>query len=438
MDNIRRVSVNDILSARDARAAWQQAFLGKYASPLISFTMNIAGDVKHDPLIERAFSEGVRRVRREVERLGAEVLDEKKTIAFTGCEMLWAVRWDAQELKRRMCLIEDADALGRLFDLDVIAADSIHLSRRNERRCLICGAPVRACARSRAHSAQELYERAHEIILTYFRKQYICRVGEAAQRALLVEAITTPKPGLVDCENSGSHTDMNLFSFMASAAALRPYLEDCVRLGLERADYDSLQHRGRLAEDEMFRAAHANTHKGAIFSLGILCYALGFCGEGAPLSDMLSKAAEAGTHYLSQIPEAHRAKTGGEKQYHLYGLTGARGEAASGFRTVAETALPALEKTLSEGKSMEEACIHALLNLMAHVQDANIIRRAGMDTQAWAMKKAQKLLQSGYTRAELIRLNEAFVKKNISPGGSADLLAVAVFLHFCKEINAFS
>lgn len=412
--------------------------MSRHAVPLISFTMNIAGDIKHDSLIERAFFEGVRRVRREVDRMGAEVLEENEAIAFTGCEMLWAVRWDAQELKKRMCRIEEADALGRLFDLDVIAADGRHLSRESERRCLICSAPVRVCARSRAHSAQELYEKAHEIILTHFRERYICRVGELAQRALLYEAITTPKPGLVDCENSGSHCDMDLFSFMASAAALRPYLEDCVKLGFKHADWDNLQHRGMLAEDEMFHAAHANTHKGAIFSLGILCHAMGFCGEGAQLSDVLSTAAETGSHYLSQIPDANHAQTGGEKQYHLYGLTGARGEAASGFRTVTETALPALESMLENGKSMEEACLHALLTLMAQVQDANIIRRAGMGVQHWVMAKARELLQSDYTRSELRSLNDVFVQKNISPGGSADLLAVAVFLHFCKEREMLS
>ena len=433
MESIRRVRVSDILLARDERAERQWAFLRRHAVPLISFTMNIPGDVKHDPLIERAFFEGVRRVRREIGRMGAKVLEEKETISFTGCEMLWAVRWDALELKSRMCRIEEADALGRLFDLDVIGSDGSHLSRGSERECLICGAPVRACARSRAHSAQELYEKAREIILTHFREQFICRVGEAAQRALLIEAVTTPKPGLVDCENSGAHSDMNLFSFMASAAALRPYLQDCVRLGIEQADWGRLQHCGRLAEDEMFRAAHANTHKGAVFSLGILCYAMGACGEGARLCDLLQKAAQAGAHYLSQIPDAEHARTGGEKQYHLYGMAGARGEAASGFRTVVEAGLPALENMLGAGKTMEEACLYALISLVAQVQDANIIRRAGLEVQKWAMDEAKALLQNGCTRDGLKRLNEAFVQKNISPGGSADLLAVAVFLHLLRE-----
>ena len=82
---------------------------------------------------------------------------------------------------------------------------------------------------------------------------------------------------------------------------------------------------------------------------------------------------------------------------------------------------------------MEEACLHALLALMAQVQDSNIIRRAGPEGQRWAMEQARRLLQNGFTRHDLQQLNEAFVQRNISPGGSADLLAVTVFLYFCKE-----
>ena len=271
------------------------------------------------------------------------------------------------------------------------------------------------------------------MIRDYFNTCFAQQTGELAQKALLYEAMTTPKPGLVDRENSGSHSDMDLFSFAASACALRSFFEECVLLGIRRVSPEQLQYAGMQAEDAMFAAAKANTHKGAIFSLGILCHAAGWCGEGASMDAVLSKAAKTGSAYLGQMPPSEQAQTGGEQQYYRYGLTGARGEAASGFRTVTAIALPALESALAAGKTLEEACLHALLHLMAHVQDSNIIRRAGMETQRWAMEQAQGLLQNGYTRADLQKLNEAFVQKNISPGGSADLLAAAIFLHFCKE-----
>lgn len=415
---IVHVTVPDMLLARDLRVQKQQEMLNSHHCPLVSFTMNIAGAIKLDPAILRAFREGERMILRELARLNAVILDEAETVAPTGCEKLWAVDFDAQALKRRMCRIEESCALGRLFDIDVIASDGAHLSRPSERACLICGQPVRACARSRAHSAEELYQKAQDVIHHHFREKHVRWIGLQAQRALLYEAVTTPKPGLVDCENSGSHTDMDLFSFMDSAAVLRPYFEDCARI----ADADALQFAGMQAEDEMFLFARANTHQGAIFSLGILCHAAGQCGENADVETILRKAAEVGQIYLNRMTDHPSAHT---DQYRRYGLTGARGEAASGFRSVLEAGLPALERALKAGHSLPEAGLHALLCLMAKVHDANIIRRGGMDAQQWVMEQAQNASLS-----DLRGMNEAFVRRNLSPGGSADLLAVTYFLHF--------
>ncbi len=428
----RPVTVADMLAARDARAARQAEFRQRHASPLISFTMNIAGAIKDDAAIRRAFQEGVKRIRREIDRLGVPVLEYAGHKAFTGCEALWAVQAEAALLKTQMCRIEEADELGRLFDIDVIDAAGQHLSRKSERPCLICGGPVRACARSRAHSAQELFQRTHEIIEGHFRKQFVRHIGECAQKALLFEALTTPKPGLVDRQNNGAHLDMDLFSFAASACALRPYFEECGRIGMDGASPAQLQYAGMLAEDAMLRAAGANTHKGAIFSLGILCCALGHCGEGAALSDMLDKAGELGQYFLRQMEGARHATTGGEQQYLAYGLTGARGEAAAGFPTVTQIALPALEKALHSGCGLQEAGLYALVSLLARVQDSNVIRRAGMEGQHWLTQAAQRLLDEGFSTAALCTLDGACIARNISPGGSADLLAATYFLHFIK------
>lgn len=430
---IARVTVQDMLAARDARAARQADFLSKHGMPVVSFTMNIAGDIKVDEAILLAFREGVSRIRRELERMNAPVAEYAETTAFTGCEALWAVDADAALLKARMCQIEDHDILGRLFDIDVITADGSHLFRGNERPCLICGGPVRACARSRRHSAEELFTRAQEIIAVHFREAFIRRIGETAQKALLYEALTTPKPGLVDCRNTGAHQDMDLFSFAASASALRPYFEDCVRIGIEGGNAEQLQYAGLLAEDAMLAAACANTHKGAIFSLGILCCAIGQCGETAALADILHRAGELGTFFLHQMEDNASPVTGGEQQYHEYGLTGARGEAASGFRTVLEISLPALEAALHAGKSLQEAGLSALIHLMAHVRDSNIIHRAGLDGQRWVHAQAQHLLDNGWDESALRRLDDECITRHISPGGSADLLAVTYFLHLMNR-----
>ena len=436
MIEIRHVEVMDMLCARDERLSRQNGFLQKYNAPLVSFTMNIAGSVKRDAEIERAFFEGKRRIIRQLERMQAQVLDYAETIGFTGCEALWAVDADAAALKARMIAVEEADELGRLFDIDVIAADGSHLSRGIERKCLICGGPVRACARSRAHSGEELFQKAHEIIEAFFREKFARRIGETAQRALLNEALTTPKPGLVDRENSGAHRDMDLFSFADSACTLRSYFEDCAGIGAEGADFMRLRYAGLEAEDKMFAAAKVNTHKGAIFSLGLLCCAAGFCGENADVQAVLEKAAELGKCALEEMKKANPEQTGGEKQFARYGLTGARGEAASGFANVTKIALPALERAMDAGKSLNDAGLCALLELMAHVCDSNIIRRAGLEKQEWVMRRAKQLLEKGFDHDDLRKLNDDFVEKNLSPGGCADLLAVAYFLYEMKKDRA--
>jgi len=433
IEEIRRATVEDMLRARDQRAERQHLLLTKHHAPLISFTMNIAGDIKHDLNIRRAFDEGLRRIIRQTERMGIPILERIITIGFTGCEALFSVRADASLLKEHMCLIEEADSLGRLFDIDVLDASGIHLSRGTERVCLICGAPVRACARSRAHTAAELYQKAQEIIRTHFQKEFFRYIGETAQRALLHEALTTPKPGLVDCENNGAHSDMTIMSFADSACALRPYFEACARLGADNASFRRLQYAGQLAEDAMFAAAGVNTHKGAIFSLGILCYAAGYCAEDAETDAILMKSAEVGSCFLEQMKLNDRSETGGEVQYRRYGLTGARGEAASGFLSVQTFALPALREALASGRTLQQAGLCALISLMKNVQDSNIIRRAGMDGQKFVMQQADIALSEGCSEEALQEMNRAFVQRNISPGGSADLLAAAYFLYFLEN-----
>lgn len=428
MSGIRTVTLQEMLSARDDRVLRQERLLKAHHLPLISFTMNIAGSIKMDEDIRRAFAEGEKWINAHLTQQAVPVAAFERKVAHTGCEAVWAVRADAAWLKSQMTAIEESCPLGRLFDMDVIDERGQHLSRGAERTCLICGGPVRACARSRTHSAEELFARAKEIIREHFRKDFARRTAQCAQRALLYEAITTPKPGLVDCNNQGAHRDMDLFSFAASVSVLGGYFEECVRLGCSEAPLEQLQHAGILAERAMLDAAGANTHKGAIFSLGILCCAMGRSGEGAGWDAVMDHAADIGRFFLQQMNERSSDMTHGEKQYRQYGLSGARGEAAAGFPSV-KAALAVLEAALAQGASCADAGKEALLHLMACVADSNVIHRGGMEGQAWVQEQAGLLLQNGWTDEELLVLDAEMIRRNLSPGGSADLLAAAWFLH---------
>lgn len=429
MIHIQPVTVADVLRARDERVEAQEALRQKYGCTLVSFTMNIAGPVKVNELIIRGFREGEQEIARQLRALEGRLRERRETLHFTGCEAMWAIDAEAWVVKRAMQHIEDTHPLGRLFDIDVIDGDGTHLSRREERPCLICGGPAKVCARSRAHSVEEVFGKSMDLIRSYLADQFVFSVGVSAVASLVVELGTSPKPGLVDRENSGSHHDMDYDTFMRSIKALRPFFHQFARIGMEGADPDRLQQAGIEAEQAMLAAAGVNTHKGAIFSLGILCCAAGALGEGPSRKALLEKAAELGGYFLKQMKKAPPADTGGGQQYLRYGLTGARGEAAAGFPSVREIALPAYEAALREGRSREDAGLHALLHLIAHVQDSNIIRRAGMEGQQWASAQAQALLDNGYTKDDLRAMNDRFVQRNISPGGSADLLAATYFIH---------
>ena len=153
-----------MLAAREHRAARQSALLRRFGCPLVCLTMNIPGPVKVPEGAERAFALALERVDGALAQLGAAVLCREISVEKTGCEAFFAVQADPQALKARMTALEDADNLGRLLDLDVLTAEGEKLSRPTPRRCLLCSRQAQVCARSRAHSLEELTARVRAIL----------------------------------------------------------------------------------------------------------------------------------------------------------------------------------------------------------------------------------------------------------------------------------
>ena len=434
----------DILQARERRVSRQREMLSEYGCPLVSFTMNIAGPVKRSPLIEDGFFMGCRLLEGQLLRAKAPILHKEVIIEDTGCEALYAVQIAASALKALTTELEDCTPAGRLFDMDVIGADGKKLDRATERSCLICGRPGAGCARSRAHTVSELQTKTTELLEAAVSSYHAETAASLACRALLYEVSVTPKPGLVDRANSGSHRDMDIYTFFDSISVLHPYFAECVDVGRESREetpaetLEQLRIHGKLAEDTMLLATGGvNTHKGAIFTLGILCGALGrlprplWCKparvlqEAAAMCRGLGKELEALTH--------ETAVTAGQKLYLLCGITGIRGQLQAGLPTVLSHGLPALENALTAGKSKDEAGCRALLSLLSVTPDTNLIHRGGLEAAEAAAKTAAELLQNGYHTEDLTAMDAAFQKDNLSPGGCADLLSVCWLLHFLKE-----
>ncbi len=433
---MEEVTLWQILQAREERAERQRALLETYRRPLICFTMNIPGPVKDSPLIRRAFLWGCGQLEARLPGL----LHREVRIERTGCEGYFVAEGDALTVKAVCAALEEETPLGRLFDMDVLDGSGRKLDRSEvglgERGCLVCGAPGRGCAARRLHSVVQLQQAVRSILEAHFREEDPKSFADLAVRSLLREVETTPKPGLVDRRNSGSHTDMDIHTFYASAEALRGYFHTCVELGRDTASllpgqtFAALRKAGLQAEEIMYRATGGvNTHKGAIFTLGLLCGGLGRLWRAEvpvpELSDLLRETASLASCSLRDLEES--PATHGQRLYRQLGLTGIRGEAAAGFPSLENIALPVLRACREEGNSENDAGVIALLHLMAHVEDTNLYHRGGPEGAAWAKETVRKLLPRPDIRA-VEALDDAFIQRNLSPGGCADLLAAACFL----------
>ena len=260
------------------------------------------------------------------------------------------------------------------------------------------------------------------------------RLSELAWQSLIAEAELTPKPGLVDGRGSGSHSDLSLDLMRRSADAIAPYF---TRMALASADIQMdaslravVAGIGREAEAAMLRATSgSNTHKGAIWVLGLLV-----CGASLSEGFRPEFVAEA-AGYLARLPDRARpqAVSHGDVALERYGATGARGEAHGNFPHVVNVGLPALKAARKSGQTERDSRLAALLAIMSHLDDTCVLYRGGPEAQRIVHEGAARVIKVGGPGSPkgdsaLIALGKKLVDLRISPGGSADLLAATLFL----------
>ncbi len=445
------VTLARMLEARENRVFRQRELLARYGKVLICFTMNIPGPVKNSSLIRRGFDLGEKSLLNRLEDKGIPCIYRETIHESTGNEGFYVVDSDSLAVKRAGVELEDETELGRLFDIDVIKPDGEKVERTElglpERRCLICMEPAKECARSRKHTVLELQEKTRSILRRAVDEADAAEAAGLACKAVLYEVSVTPKPGLVDRRNSGSHRDMDFFTFMDSESVLWPYFDECVKIGRRTSALAAqetmplLRRAGQGAEREMFRATGGvNTHKGAVFSLGILCGALGrlpreeWKSADAVLDECAAITRGIVESDLKDLTEKN-ARTAGQRLYLAYGITGVRGQMEEGLPAVRNFGLPVLREGISLGLSVNDAGCAALLALMAGSVDTNLIARSSMETWKETVAGLRDLLsREPYPNRETLEaLDDAFIKRNLSPGGSADLLAICFLLYFLEK-----
>jgi len=294
-------------------------------------------------------------------------------------------------------------------------------------------------------------------------------LASLAVRAAVLEAAATGKPGLVCMDTRGVHTDMDIRTFVASAFSLHSYFVRAVECGRKLADdppgdlFRLLRPLGRTAEKTMFAiTGGVNTHKGLIFSQGLLCAAAGrlaaqqgraspaaICAEAsvcvrgilerdlAPLRRMAGDFAPAAQRWEEYLPGAiqrvGRELSAGEALYLRYGAAGIRGEAEGGF----PHALLGLRRFWNEEEALggfNQAVLHTLLALMAEMQDTNILWRGGPEKLHVVQAMSRSILEFGGTttsagQTALAELQSYCLIHRLSPGGCADTLSLALFFH---------
>ena len=258
-------------------------------------------------------------------------------------------------------------------------------------------------------------------------------LGRLARRSLELELFTWPKPGLVSHLDSGAHEDMDADLVRASAHCLEPFFAQLAASGAAGATLHELRDIGIAAERAMLEVTcGVNTHRGAIFGLGLLSAAAGRLAlEGALAPRSLGEHVRRvwGRSLRMTAP----AGSHGAYVFARYGAGGARSEAASGFAHVYLIGLPALRCARRLGASEEAARVQACFALIAAVADTNILYRAGPAGLEHAQAVARRFLieggvQRGDWRERAARAHRDFISRRLSPGGCADLLAMTLFV----------
>ncbi len=450
---------NPVLDAREDRWNRRRAMAATLPAgwSVLSFTLRLPAPLRLGGDFDRDAEGLFRDLVFHLGSRGFPVESPSFAVRADGPEGLCAVRGDGEAVKRAVVEFEEDHPRGCLADGDLMDSLRGETGRKSlglpPRRCLVCGRPAAECVAGRTHGTGEVRASVDRLLSVpggVPGERPVSAIGETARKAVLFETVAFPKPGLVDPLSRGAHGDMDCFTFLASSAALAPVWERFARLGFRFGGDDpagllpSLREEGIRAERMMFSATGGiNTHKGLIFSLGILCASAGMiASEGIPLSPEVCASRGAaivrgitGRDFASLKGTADgRPLTAGERFYLSDGVTGIRGEAERGFPSVTGTGLPALRSSLAKGLSLNDAMVDGLLALMTVVEDTNILSRGGREGERIVRENAVYALELGGMGSkegkEAVReMNGLFTRCNLSPGGSADLLAVTVFLH---------
>ena len=369
----------------------------------------------------------------------------------------------ASKLKEVTEEFEQTFELGRIVDLDVLNSEGIPVSSGKAKPCFICGSPAEECRKSMRHQIQVVRQQMLHAIQSFLEKRddenLVKRISGFATYALLQEVSLSPKPGLV-CRNfNGAHTDMDFATFLKSIAVLSPYFTQIGHLAIDFDDKEislalpKIRAVGLLMEKAMSDATgNVNTHKGAIFLLSISIFSIIRC-----IKSHQNISASSFSAYIQALTNGivERELTNnfnsellshGQQCFNNYGMqaSGARGEAEKGMPTVINHGLPTLNSLAKKplnayrDEALNNILVPVLLSIISANNDTNVLYRKNLQILNILKEKSKQTLAHWLddNKSSYDELCTWCSQQGISPGGSADLLAVTILLHQC--ITTFS
>ena len=432
----QQTTLRAVLFNKEERVKRQKEFLSRFdSSSLISLSINIPGSLKLSCESLTIYDEALEAIKNHA----LPILHTFEQKSVTGAEAMWVVQADATLLKILTCKIESTHPLGRFMDIDVINSQGISISRKAlgyaRRKCFVCEEDAFICARSQKHSMEELNQAIAKSVQKHTFGKYITQCCAAAMQK---EVELTPKPGLVDSLNSGAHHDMDIDLFYTSIYAIKPYIEQFITTS--PISFEKLRHIGLECEKAMFDATKGvNTHKGMIFCLAVVCGAIAKIKEAQNIFTCKDLQAEIKALCHSLVDKdliEQNPHTAGARFFYETGSCGIRGEAQSGFPTIFEKSLPyfmAQKELFGE----EIALKKTLLLLMSILEDSTLWSRGGAKGLDYVKSKSAQILlhvKNETLNETLEAFDEELISLHLSPGGSADLLALTWLIAHLSKI----
>lgn len=452
------LALKKILQAKENRAFLKNDLLIN-KTIILSFTLNIPGFPKSNPTINVFFTYVLNELKAYLlaNRINIDLKSENNFIDDAGNYYLAQIKnckKSASQIKLLTEIFEKQHKLGRLIDVDITDKNGNYISSKKLKACFYCNEkPAIICMHEKSHSYKELrnfiFKKINSYIIIEKNKNLAQKLSSIALKSILYEVSLSPKPGLVDFLSSGAHKDMNYYTFLNSSSALAPFFLEFAKKGFLFNEELSqalpiIRVIGLNAENAMFKATKKiNTQKGIIFLMGISLFASAYTIKKNTIFNLdyfKNTVKEICLNLVhNELSDSNLEVTHGELSYKKFGIkgAGARYEAEQGFPTIINNSLQVLENNFNENLFLEKEKINyalkkTLLKIISVNNDSNILFRKGIKTLEILKEKAKIAFKDDKKYKELC---EFCLNENISPGGSADLLAVTIFIYFVKEIK---